>query len=107
MTTEYIALGFETCLSEEGIEATPAQIARMARRFQLGMTVMDEATGIAAQTKPGTPRKSPEAIRIERLLEIIDRLARRLNVGVDERAMEIVYYTPVGTAHVGTTRAPL
>lgn len=107
MSTTYIALGFEACLDEEGITATPEQIARMARRFELGMTVMEESTGIAAQTKLGKPQKSPEEIRIKRLLEIIDRLARRLGVSVDERMMEIVYYTPVGTSHMGTTRARL
>lgn len=109
MSVEYIESGFETCLSEEGIAATPEQIARMARRFELGMTVMEEATGIVEQTRAGAPKKSPEAIRIERLLEIIARLCARLGreVSVDEDAMEIVYLSPVGTAHMGTTRARL
>lgn len=109
MSIEYIATGLETCLSEEGIVATPEQITRMARRFELGMTVMEEATGIVEQTKAGAPKKSPEAVRIERLLEIINRLCGRLgrDVSVDESAMELVYYTPVGTSHMGTTRARL
>lgn len=107
MSTEYIALGFEACLNEEGIEATPAQIARMARRFELGMSVMEEATGLAAQTKPGATQKSAEQLRIEKLERIVLGLSKRLGVSVDEYSEEIVYYTPVGTSHVGTTRARL
>jgi len=107
MSTEYIALGFEACLSEEGIAATPAQIARMAKRFELGMSVMDEATGVIEQTKAGTPQKSPEQLRIEKLERIVFGLSRRLGVSVDERTEQIVFYTPVGTGHMGTTRAPI
>lgn len=102
MSTEYIVLGFESCLSEEGISATPAQIARMARRFELGMGVMEEATGIAAQTKPGAPTKTPEQIRIEKLLRIINGLAKRLGVGIDERNEEITFYVPCGTSHMAS-----
>lgn len=107
MSIEYIALGFETCLNEEGIAATPAQIARMAKRFELGMSVMDEATGVIEQTKAGTPQKSPEKLRIEKLERIVLGLSRRLGVSVDERTEEIVFYTPVTSSHVGTARARL
>jgi hypothetical protein len=107
MSTEYIALGFETCLNEEGIAATPEQIARMAHRFHLGMSVMDEATGVIEQTKSGAPQKSPEQLRIEKLERIVLGLSRRLGVSVDERTEEMIFYTPVGTSHVGTTRARL
>lgn len=107
MSTTYIALGFETCLSEEGIEATPEQIARMARRFELGMQVMEESTGIVAQTKSGAPQKSPEQLRIEKLERIVLALSRRLGVSVDEHTEEMIFYTPVGTSHMGTARVRL
>lgn len=107
MSLEYITLGFETCLSEEGIAATPEQIARMAKRFELGLSVMDEATGVIEQTKAGAPKKTPEQLRIERLEYAVERLAARLGVSCDVDAREIVFYTPVGTSHVGTTRARL
>lgn len=94
-------------LDENGVTASRQQVVEIAKAIQGAREVEVEYSGIAEQTRPGKPQKSPETLRIERLEECVRRLGVRFGVGIDPSTMEISYYTPVGTSHVGTTRETL
>lgn len=94
-------------LAEEGIEITSEQAARLGKSIAGCASVEIESSGIAEQTRPGKPQPSEEQKRIERLEEIIQRLGKHFGVGVDINAGEILYETPVGTSHWGTSRKRL
>jgi hypothetical protein len=107
MNEQYWIDGARECLESEGIQATDEQITRIGQRLAGGAMVEAECTGLTERTAAGKPQKTAEQIRIEKLEDAIQRLADRLGVSVDIDAREIVYYTPVGTSHVGTTRSRL
>lgn len=94
-------------LGENDMPASEAQIIAIAEAFEGARQTEIEYSGISASTKPGAPQKSAEALRIERLEEAIRRLSARYGVGIDVNRMELSYYTPVGTSHVGTTTEAL
>ena len=94
-------------LDENGVTASRQQVVEIAKAIQGAREVEAEYSGIVEQTRPGKPQKSPEQVRIERLEECIRRLGARFGVGIDPNQMEITYYTPVGTGHMGTARETL
>lgn len=105
--SEYWTITIGEILAEESIACTSEQLERIGRALAGAASVETEYSGIAAQTKPGAPQKSPERQRIARLEECIQRLSRRFGVGIDPDRMEINYMTPVGTSHYGTHREDL
>jgi 3-methyladenine DNA glycosylase Tag len=94
-------------LDDHGIIASRQQVAAIAKDVAGAAEVETEYSGIAERTKPGSPQKSPERVRIDRLEDCIRRLSARFGIGIDPDSMEISYYTPVGTSHMGTTRETL
>lgn len=102
--SEYWAESVAQILCEEGINLTQEQATRVGKAFADCASVEVEYSGIAEQTRPGKPQKSPEQIRIARLEECIRRLSARYGVGINPDSMEISYLTPVGTSHMGTTQ---
>jgi len=108
MNEQYWIDGARECLDAEGISATDEQVERIGKRLAGGAEVEAECTGIIEQTKScATKQKTPEQLKIERLEYAVQRLASRLGVSVDVDRCEILFYTPVGTSHWGTTRERL
>jgi hypothetical protein len=87
---------------QEGIAATQEQIQNVAESVWGAALVQSDYSGIVEQTRPGKPEKSPEQKRIEKLEDVIRRLGLRFGVGINIDAGEITYYTPVGSAHMGS-----
>lgn len=94
-------------LDENGVTASRQQVTAIAKVIEGAREVEAECTGVIERTRPGRPQKSPEAQKIERLEDCIRRLSARFGVGIDPDRMELVYLTPVGTSHMGTTRETL
>lgn len=92
---------------ENGVTASRQQVEAIAKAIEGAREVEAECTGLIERTRPGSPQKSPEQLRIERLEDCIRRLSARFGVGIDPDRMELVYLTPVGTSHMGTTRETL
>lgn len=105
--SEYWTQAAEEILSEEGIELTAEQAARIGKALAGCASVECEYSGVVERTRPGKPQKSPEQLRIERFEDIIRRLCTRFGVDIDVNAGELIYLTPVGTSHWGTHRERL
>lgn len=105
--SDYWAAIIGDVLAEEGIEISAEQAARLGKSIAGCASVEIECSGLAEQTRPGKPQPTEDEKRIKRLEEIIRRLGMRFGVGIDISAGDIIYNTPVGTAHWGTHRERL
>lgn len=99
---DYWRISLENILDECGITVTEEQLSELSG-------YIERAAEVRQDYEPPVERyiDDSDMKRCKKLEDIIQRLARRLNVTVSIEQKEITYYAPVGNSHMGTQREPI